>query len=141
MTLLRSLAGRGVWRAAIVSSVLFGLLHTVNVLAGADPAASMVQVGYAAPMGFGFAAVTLRTGAIWPLVIIHALIDLTGFLTTDGTVSTGLTSADGIVAAVYAVGFTVYGVVVIRSFLRRRADQDDDDSGPPTMVGGPLVPG
>lgn len=140
MTLLRSLAGRGVWRAAIVSSVLFGLLHTVNVLAGADPAASMVQVGYAAAMGFGFAAVTLRTGAIWPLVIIHALIDLTGFLTTDGTVSTGLTSADVIVAAVYAVGFTVHGVVVIRSFLRRRADQDDD-SGPPTMVGGPLVPG
>src|SRR5665647_888897 len=29
----------------------------------------------------------------------------------------------------------------IRSFLRRRADQDDDDSGPPTIVGGPLVPG
>ena len=74
-------------------------------------------------------------------MIIHALIDLTGFLTTDGTVSTGLTSADVIVAAVYAVGFTVHGVVVIRSFLRRRADQDDDDSGPPTIVGGPLVPG
>lgn len=56
-------------------------MHSVNVLLGTDPAA------------------TLRTRVTWPLVIIHGLIDLAGFVTAGGTISTGVTCADANVSA------------------------------------------
>lgn len=111
--ILRALVARGTWRAAIVSSVLFALAHGANLLVGADPAATLLQVGYAAAIGFAFAAVALRTGAIWPLVIIHGLIDAAAFVTADGTVATGISTTDVLVQAGYAVGFVVYGVLVM----------------------------
>ena len=113
--ILRSLAARGALRAAIVSSVLFGLMHGVNVLYGADPAATLLQVGYATAVGFSFAAVALRTGVIWPLIIIHGLTNAAGFVTAGGTISGGVTSADVLVSALSIVGFTVYGVIVLRT--------------------------
>lgn len=64
-------------------------------------------------MGFAFAAVVLRTGVIWPLVIIHGLIDAAGFVTADGTGVTGISTTDVLVQAGYAVGSTVYGLLVM----------------------------
>ena len=119
--ILRSLAARGALRAVIVSSVLFGLMHSVNVLFGADPAATLLQVGYATAMGFGFAAVTLSTGVIWPLIIIHGLTNAAGFVTAGVTISTGVTSADVMVSAIYIVGFTIYGVIVLQTAQRPMA--------------------
>lgn len=113
--ILRALAPRGVRRAAVVSSVLFGLMHAVNPLFGADLGATLLQVGYATAMGFAFAAVALRTGTIWPLVAIHALVDVVGFVAADGTTATALAGADVLVAAVYATMFTAYGVLVLRA--------------------------
>lgn len=111
--ILRALVARGAWRAAIASAALFGLLHGLNALLGADPAATLLQMGYATAMGFAFAAVALRTGVIWPLVIIHGLVDAVAFITADGTVATGISTTDVLVQAGYAVGFTVYGVLVM----------------------------
>lgn len=65
-------------------------------------------------MGFTFAAVALRTGTIWPLVVIHALVDLVGFVTTGGATTAGVTGRDIVVATVYAAMFGVYGVLVLR---------------------------
>lgn len=112
--ILRALAPGGVRRAAVVSSVLFGLMHAVNPLFGADLGATLLQMGYATAMGFAFAAVALRTGTIWPLVVIHALVDVVGFVAADGTIATALAGADVLVAAVYATMFTVYGLLVLR---------------------------
>lgn len=125
--ILRSLAARGALRAAIVSSVLFGLMHSVNVLFGADPAATLLQAGYATAMGFSFATVTLRTGVIWPLIIIHGSINAAGFVTAGGTISTGVTSADVMVSAIYIVGFTIYGVIVLQTAQRPIARPTADE--------------
>ena len=69
-------------------------------------------------MGFGFAAVTVRAGVIWPLIIIHGLTNAAGFVTAGGTISTGVTSADVMVSAIYIVGFTIYGVIVLQTAQR-----------------------
>lgn len=90
--ILRAIAPRGLWQAAIISSILFGLLHSLNVLSGADPLAILLQIGYALAIGFGFAAVTLRTQVIWPLVLIHALTDFAAFVATDGVHSSDATT-------------------------------------------------
>src|SRR5664280_587228 len=122
-----TIAARGALRAAIVSSVLFGLMHSVNVLFGADPAATLLQAGYATAMGFSFATVTLRTGVIWPLIIIHGSINAAGFVTAGGTISTGVTSSDVMVSAIYIVGFTIYGVIVLQTAQRPIARPTADE--------------
>lgn len=111
---LPALVSRGVWPAAVISSFLFGLMHTVNLLFGAGLGATLLQVGYAASMGFAFAAVALRTGVIWPLVVIHALVDVVAFASAGTTTASGVTAGDVLVSAVYAAMFTVYGGLVLR---------------------------
>ena len=78
--MLNALKARGPWTAAIVTSVLFGLSHSLNLLSGKSGAEILIQVAYALAIGFGFAAVVLRTGLLWPLILVHALIDFTSFL-------------------------------------------------------------
>ncbi len=78
--MLNALKVRGPWTAAIVTSVLFGLSHSLNLLSGKSGAEILVQVPYALAIGFGFAAVVLKTGLIWPLIGVHTLIDFSSFL-------------------------------------------------------------
>ena len=73
--MLTALRERGVWRAIIVTSVLFGLTHLANVLAGATVLETISQVAYTIAFGVAFAALVLRTGIIGPLVLAHAAID------------------------------------------------------------------
>ena len=112
--ILRAFAPRGIWLAAVTSSLLFGLMHFLNLLSGTDLDATLVKVGYATAMGFAFAAVALRTGVIWPLVVIHALVDVVAFAAANPTTATDITGGDVLVSAVYAAMFTVYGIVVLR---------------------------
>ena len=82
--MLNTLKVRGPWTAAIVTSVLFGLSHSLNLLSGKSGTEILIQVAYALAIGFGFAAVALRTGLLWPLILVHALIDFTSFLGRTG---------------------------------------------------------
>ena len=124
--ILQALAPTGLWRAAILSSIVFGAMHLLNLLFGADLIATLLQVAYATAMGFGFAAVTLRTGVLWPLIVIHSLIDLAGFVTSDGTVRTGVTATDIVIYTLYVVVFTAYGIFMLRSTARRAAQRPSD---------------
>ena len=64
------------WRAVLISSLLFGLGHLGNsVLRGISPIIAAQAFG-AGVQGVGFAALRLRTNTIWPLIAIHALHDL-----------------------------------------------------------------
>lgn len=119
--ILQALAPKGIWKAAIVSSIVFGLMHLLNLMFGADLVATLWQTAYAVAMGFGFAAVTLRTGSLWPLVAIHALIDFAGFVTSQGTIMVSLTSADIAIFSLYVVVFASYGIFIMRAVMRRSA--------------------
>jgi hypothetical protein len=119
--LLQALAPRGLWKAAVLSSIIFGVLHLLNLLFGADPAATLIQTVYATAMGFGFAAVTLRTGSLWPLVAIHAAIDFAGFVTSQGTVIGSVTSTDIAIYSLYIVMFGGYGILMMRAVTRESA--------------------
>ena len=120
--MLRSLAVLGLWRAAIISSGVFGLMHLQNLLLGADLAGTLLQVLYAAAVGFSYAAVALRTGAIWPLIIIHALIDFAAFVTSSEAEGIELSTTDVVVNAAYILVFIVYGLLVMRSAKRFQND-------------------
>lgn len=78
--MLHALEPRGVWKAAIITSLVFGVTHSMNLMVGRSVAETAAQVLYAVAIGFAFAALVLRTGLIWPLVLAHFVIDFTGFL-------------------------------------------------------------
>lgn len=90
----------GVWKAVVLSGVLFGGAHLTNLM-GSEPLGVLVQCATAAVLGMLLAAVYFRTGNIWVPVFIHAYMDVAGLLTSglygtqsfSGTVSSyGLTN-------------------------------------------------
>jgi uncharacterized protein len=78
--MLNALKSRGAWTAAIVTSLLFALSHSLNVLSGKNLADVVTQILYALAIGFAFAALVLKKGIIWPLVLAHFLIDFTAMI-------------------------------------------------------------
>lgn len=117
--MLRALLPKGIWRAALISAALFGGMHILNVLAISSPAYALLQVGYAAAIGFAYAALVIRTGTIWPLILAHFLTNFAGFLAIAGTGSTGPVAVrETVFAAVYIVLFSAYGIYLLRSDRR-----------------------
>jgi uncharacterized protein len=81
--MLQPLARRGPWRAVLITTLLFSFTHAFDLLAGRPALDVMQQIGWALAIGFCFAALILYTGLIWPLVLAHAAIDFTSFITAD----------------------------------------------------------
>ncbi len=68
--------------AVSFSSVLFGLIHLINLTETPELVYSTItQVIYAAFIGFYLGVLYLRTKNIWVVVVYHMLIDLIGSLT------------------------------------------------------------
>ncbi|HSB66762.1 MAG TPA: CPBP family intramembrane glutamic endopeptidase [Anaerolineales bacterium] len=89
---LRTLLPQGLVRAAILSSLIFAVVHFLNLAGGANFTATVLQVVVAFLMGLAFVAPLAVTRNIWPLVIIHSLYNFIGYLTVGGILNTSSTS-------------------------------------------------
>ena len=101
----------GEFWAVALSSVLFGAVHLVNLIAGAGIVPVIAQMGYSFLIGAMCAIAMLETGNIYSAVILHAVFDFGGLLTDygflSGTIWTVenviLTAVVGVIVAVYAI--------------------------------------
>jgi len=75
---------KGPMLAAVLSSLAFGAMHSVNGLFGADPIFLVGQMVVAFGTGMVMCAVTLRAGSIWPAVFLHFSIDAVGLSALGG---------------------------------------------------------
>lgn len=67
-------------KALLYSSILFGLLHSVNVIAGVSLTAAVIQVILTTAVGYAFGALYLRTGRNLILIaVLHGLYDFLVF--------------------------------------------------------------
>jgi membrane protease YdiL (CAAX protease family) len=88
--LITSLARRmSIGKALVISSVMFGLLHSVNVLAHAEPLTVGVQVLFTLLVGYVLGTVYIRSdGSIVLVAILHGVYDFivfsTGYATATG---------------------------------------------------------
>lgn len=69
---------RGVWKAVIVSGLIFGLVHLSNIIAGVNPARVAIQVISACAIGMYYTAIYFRGGNLWALVLLHCITDAGG---------------------------------------------------------------
>lgn len=83
----------GVWKAVIISGILFGCAHLTNLIGG-EPTGVFVQAVMASFMGMVFAAIYFRSGCIWVTVFLHGFVDIAG------TIVTGIYVGDNTVADV-----------------------------------------
>jgi membrane protease YdiL (CAAX protease family) len=109
--MLNTLKARGALKASIITALLFGLTHALNVLAGKSLVEDVAQIFYAVAIGFAFAVLVLHTGILWPLVLAHWLINFINFIQPPGF--TYPAPWNVLIAAGIAVVFTAYGVFVM----------------------------
>lgn len=105
---------------AIVSSLLFALMHTVNLISGMALSTVLATVGYTFCFGMCMYLSMRVAGTIWAAILLHALTDPTTFLSTGGVdeaVSGNQGSGWSLVAALATIAFMVFAVVA--AFLVR----------------------
>lgn len=79
---------KGLWFAVIVSALIFGGVHISNIFFGVKLMGLIAQVVAACGAGLLLAAIYLRGGNIWILILIHAINDAAPYLESKFTVST-----------------------------------------------------
>ena len=72
-------ARAGVWKACLVSGVLFGAAHLSNLL-GSEACGVLMQCVFAASLGVMLAAIYFRTGNLWVTVFLHSAMDIAAML-------------------------------------------------------------
>ena len=117
-------SGKSEWVVMVLSSLIFALLHSTNILSGQAPLTVLATVGFT--FGFGILMyLTLRvTGnLIWPM-IIHALYDPTQFLSTGGidVAATGAQSPLLVLAGPANIIFVVFAIIAL-IFVRGRVQK------------------
>jgi membrane protease YdiL (CAAX protease family) len=71
----------GIYRAVIISSILFGAVHIINFLMGRySILAAGTEAIYAVFLGVFFSACMLRNHSIWPVIIMHSIVNACGSL-------------------------------------------------------------
>lgn len=73
--LFKALLKDGVKKAVIISSLTFGAGHAVNLINGAEPFSTLLQICYAAAIGFLFTVIFYKTGSIVAAAVTHSAIN------------------------------------------------------------------
>jgi uncharacterized protein len=68
-----------IWPAILITSLLFGAIHSLNVFTTGHLLPALMQSSAALLSGLLFIAIRLRTGSLWPAVITHGLWDFATF--------------------------------------------------------------
>ncbi|AKP67042.1 CPBP family intramembrane glutamic endopeptidase [Companilactobacillus ginsenosidimutans] len=100
--------------ATLISSLLFGLLHGMNALAGQSLGNTLIQMIFAFSFGLYLAGIYVYTDMFYLVVIFHALIDTLVFLTTSTQLMSGKVSpVDFLFSLVESAVFIIIGLYLI----------------------------
>ena len=103
-----------IFLSIVISSVIFGLVHLIN-LYNSSPIAVLMQIGYSALIGAMCSVVIIKTANLWLCVGLHAVFNFGGAVVRycgSGEIWDAFTV---VFTAILAVLVTVYMVI---SFLR-----------------------
>ncbi|MDM5246342.1 type II CAAX endopeptidase family protein [Lysinibacillus sp. G4S2] len=105
--IFKYLSAKGLKTAIIGSSILFGIGHLENLLAGHDFLLTLVQVAFACLFGLVCAEIVLKTKSIIFPIVWHASHDFIAFL-TDQSEPTVLATSLYIFHCLVLIGLAIY---------------------------------
>lgn len=68
-------SSKGVYISIIASSLVFGMMHIVNLVSGQTLMETILQIIQTTSIGLLFGAIYYRTGNIWSVVLLHSFYD------------------------------------------------------------------
>jgi len=77
------------WPAILLTSVLFGAVHIMNVFTTGQLGEALVQAVAAFMSGMVMIAMLIRTGSIWVPIVYHSLWDFGTFVVSAGSAASG----------------------------------------------------
>jgi membrane protease YdiL (CAAX protease family) len=117
--MFRSIMFRGllarfrVWPAILLTSLLFGLVHSLNVFTTGQMEQAVLQSAAAFMQGLAYLAIRIRTRSVWPMVIVHALWDFSLMLSTT-THASGTDAGWSWTPLLIALPIFLYGLFLLR---------------------------
>jgi uncharacterized protein len=118
--LFRALVGQWrVWPALVLTSVVFGSIHVLNGFSYSNLTQSSVQAVAAMMTGLLLGALLVRTGSIWPSVVLHMIWNFGLMLMTAGVANQPLllqppTLQSLLVALVFVLPNLFYALFLLR---------------------------
>lgn len=109
--------------AALISGAAFGLIHAMNITAGAPVGITIFQVIVTAMIGVFLAAVYLRSGNLLPVAAGHFFHDVISYVISDPDSSeqlimSGSLEWSDLLEAAFAVVLAVIGICLLREEKR-----------------------
>ena len=115
--------------AIVVSSLTFGAGHIVNLVFGAPLFDTLLQLVYAAAIGFCYTAVFHTTGSILPCILSHAFVNATSVFAAESGAELLL-----ITAAIQTVLSVTCGVILLLRHKHRAANESPVCTEPPAKA-------
>ena len=112
-----------IWKATIISGVLFGLAHLSNLFTGANYQSVLVQTVVAAVLGIYLTAVYYRGGNIWALILIHTITDMASLFLSSFTNNKSFIDDLNTIGVQSFIMLPVYVLIVV--FLYRNKKIND----------------
>ena len=104
--LFQALCKENVKRAIAISSVTFGIGHIVNLLNGAKLIPTLLQICYAAAIGFLFTVIFYQSKSLIPCIITHSLVNSLSAVAGEGTEMLNIITA--IVLTVISTSYAIW---------------------------------
>lgn len=109
--LFKAMCKKNVKPAVIISSVTFGLGHIVNLLNGREILETLMQICYAAAIGFLFTIIFYKAKSLWPCIITHSACNcFSAFANTEGA-PTWHNIAGGLFLCLVSLSYAVYIII------------------------------
>ena len=106
----------GVVKAMLLSSVLFGMSHILNVAGGAGLLATILQICFAIVYGMVFTLIFIEGNSLIPCVLMHALHDFCSFICAEGAMRSDIIL--GVIQSVILLAYFLY------MFHQRRCESE-----------------
>lgn len=114
---------KGIYRAVLLASVIFGLFHLINLVMGRGTLLEVItQIIYATFFGVFFSACFLCLGSIWPAIITHTLFDMMGTMDeitvgnkfTGHLLNTNYSLENALTTILLTLPLFLYGLFILR---------------------------
>jgi membrane protease YdiL (CAAX protease family) len=108
-----------IWPAVALTTLAFGAVHSLNVFITGDFWGAVVQSTAAALSGLFFIALRLRTGSLFPCIVVHGLWDCAAFLValssaSDPAGSTAPADPTSLAPILLVLPNAIYGLWLMR---------------------------